>query len=273
METSGGYSKNVPPSSNSDGGGGASSFDGLMRTAIHNGLPNNNILTYFNEVLMGYPVYSDDQVYSPDVTGYSLIFIEPPHLSGYGLSTEELALDFSKISVFLAIDFTPPQTTVTVSEVSSTNGRLPYGYQVGASGSMQISFLDDSNLNAFGFHKTWCQYIDDISRGIVDPDDKYITIGSPEFGEIDYMASAYVARFKPTSELNWGDLVYIGKAVGLIPVTVPDKEVLGRRDSNELTMLPMSYQCTFYKQVVYGSPKDPNGWIYKEFLDKCQSLY
>lgn len=246
----------------------------LMDDANINGTNYDMVLRYFNRMLMGYEV-DDLTQYSPDINGFVFVFMLPPHLSGYklGTSSESILGKISKTFAFLGLDFTPPVTSVVTSSIPSRSGAITYGAEVEASGQLQIVFLDNDKLNVFGYHKTWVNYIEDVSRGVVSPSDEYITPGNVQFGEIDYAASAYVARFTPTASTYWGDLVYVGKAVGIFPTALPDKEVIGRRDSNEITMLPITYSCTMYRQCVYGSPIEKNSWIYDELQSQILSAY
>jgi len=247
----------------------------IMDDVIQQSFGNNEILKYFTRMLMGSKLDGVKQ-YSPDINGYTVTFIEPPHLSGYGIAEESQNSEYSiitKMFPFLCIDFTPPPTQVIASEVPARSGAIQFATEVQASGQMQLTCMDDSELGLSGFIKTWVSYVEDVSRGIVSPDDKYITPDSENFGELDYATSAYVIRFKPTRNLNWSDIVYVGKAVGIFPLNIPDKELIGRRDSNEITMLPISFSCTYYRQAIYGSLKEAHGWIIQEFESKCRNIF
>ncbi len=246
----------------------------LMDDAIITGTAYNKVLRYFNRMLLGYGIDVVGE-YSPDINGFVFIFMLPPHLSGYKQTTDQSGTlgKIAKSFAFMGLDFTPPPTTVITSSIPSRSGAINYGAEVEASGQLQITFLDNDKLNVFGYHKTWVNYIEDVSRGTVSPSAEYMDSEGDKFGEIDYATSAYVARFRPTSSSFWGDLVYIGKAIGIFPIALPDKEVIGRRDSNEITMLPITYSCTFYRQCVYGSPVETNGWIFQELQDQILSAY
>jgi len=231
-------------------------------------LVDNPVLNYFNHILFGAKV--DGEEFCPDINGYTFIFLLTPYLSGYKLKTDILSPmgKITKLVCFLALDFTPPTIQVTASEISARSGALPYGVEVVSSGQLSISFLETSKLEIFGFHKTWITYIEDITRGIISPDEEFLTNG-----EIDYASSAYVIRFKPTKGLEWGNIVYVGKATGIFPLNMPDKEVIGRRDSHEITTLPINYACTLYRQQIFGSPAEPFGWIYDEVKSLCLDTY
>jgi hypothetical protein len=213
------------------------------------------LLYHFNRYLWG---LND---FTPDINGYTLIFMQPPHLSG--LNNDIFMRYLSKAFGFLALDFTPPQTNVNISEVAGGGAAIPFAADVGIhGGQLNISFIDTSRLHVFHYHKLWVNYMRDVIKGVISPTQRYI-----ESGEIDYLTSAYVIRFKPISPgFVLDDIVYVGKAVGIFPLNLPDKEVIGRRDSNELTVLPISYACTEYRQVSSYDPSDPSSWIWPEFL-------
>lgn len=244
----------------------------LMDDVIEKSFGNNSILKHFTKVLMGSPIL-DGRQYSPDINGYTVTFIVPPVLSGYSELMEGQYNSILKMFPFLCIDFTPPPTQVISSEIPARSGAIQFGTEVQSSGQMQITCMDDSELGLAGFIKTWVSYIEDVTRGMVEPDPSYFTRGNKNFGALDYATSAYVIRFKPTVNLKWSDIIYVGKAVGIYPLNVPDKEIIGRRDSNEITMLPISFSCTQYRQAIYGSLKEVNYWIIDEFEKKCEPIF
>jgi len=248
--------------------------DPLMDRTLNASLFDNKVLNYFNHMLMGYNA-DQGRKFSPDINGYVLIFMLPPDLSGYKLSyaADSDLGQITKMFAFLAMDFTPPPISVTTSAIPTGSGSLSYGAEVISSGQLQINFIDTTRLESFGMHKMWIDYIEDVSRGVVAPAKKYRNPKESSFGEIDYATSAYVARFKPSRGNKWGDLVYVGKATGIFPITLPDKEVIGRRDSNEITMLPISYSCPLYRQCVYGALRETNPWIYEELKQLCFAAY
>jgi hypothetical protein len=238
-----------------------------MFDLISSYLDKNEILKYFYKFIYSKPILNN-RVFHPDVTGYSLIFMQPPELSGY--KNTQYMEDISKTFVFLALDFTPPQITVNVSDVSSNIGSLSTGAEVHSGGQISITFLDDQDLNCFNFHNVWIEYIKSITTGIIEPDSKYLNSDDEDnFGVIDYATSAYVVRFRPSFSLET-DIIYIGKAVGIIPLGMNDKEIIGRRDANELTMLNYSYQCPEY---LHTTGNDKNKWLIEEFHSKIASMY
>lgn len=246
----------------------------------------NGPLYYFHNLLYGGPYTVGGSAYNfnPAVSGYTLIFMQPPDLSGYvnnGVINKAMLGDATKMMCFVAVDFTPPSIQATASELPSRSGSLPYATEVSGTGQLSISFLDDTNEHIFGFHKTWISYIEDITRGArtydgtsIAPDPKYYTPGSANFGQIDYATTAYVTKFKPTMGTSSNDIIYIGKATGIFPINSADKEVIGRRDGPELVTMTYNYPCANYRQWSMGSSSPGQDfYIVQEYLSDIQSQY
>ena len=266
------------------------SSESLLLNALRSKLMDTNgPLYYFYNMMFGgtYSMYNTGNLnactFHPSISGYTLIFMKPPHLSGYSDYTSgELLSDVLKMVCFVGVDFSPPPIQVTASELPSRSGSLPYATEVSSTGQLSISYLDDQYEHCFGFHKVWTSYIEDITRGArtsdgtaIAPSPEYYTPGSPSFGAIDYMTSAFVIKFKPTEGTYMpGDIVYVGKATGIFPLNVPDKEIIGRRDSPELVTLTYNYPCAAYKQWSAGTPSvDFDAYLLDEFLQDVASFY
>lgn len=255
----------------------------LISSMLQNTLGGvNGPLQYFYNLMYGVP--GEMGQFHPDINGYTLMFMLPPHLSGYGYGADfkSTLRSYCKMVCFLGVDFTPPSIQVTASEIPTHSGAFPFGMQVNPSGQLSISFIDDSQSHLFAFHKLWVSYIEDVLRGIrssdgkeILPDSMYYTDTShPSFGEIDYMASAFVVRTKPSRGLDIGDINYVGKATGIFPLNIPDKETIGRRDSNEMVTLPISYGCSWYRSYSIGTPnRDLDSYLLTEFYETIASLY
>jgi len=239
-----------------------------MFDAIKNGLGKMGVLQYFDQMIMG--MQSDNKFFMPDISGYSLIFMQHPNLSGWNKKDNSLDMSItSKMFAFLALDFTPPQTQVIATSLPVRAGSMSYATEVNMSGQLTITFLDTDEIEVFEYHKVWIAYIEAVTRGKVDPDESYYKDrDNMNFGIVDYMTSAYVVRFK----MN-GTILYVGKATGIFPLNLPDKEIIGRRDSNELTILPINYSCVLYRQQVKGDLSRTENWILKEFNEVCLSNY
>lgn len=228
----------------------------LLSNILQETLSNNGPLHYFYRLAYGLPV--DGSYFNPDVNGYCLIYLSNPKLSGYG----DVSLSSNLVS-YCAVDFTPPTNDVQSSEVSSRVGGVPYATELSIQDQCSINYFDNSTLDIFKFHNLWINYIDDVTRGEVSPSSSYIS--SEEECIIDYMASAYIVKFKPTVSFTSNDIVYIGKATGIFPITIPDKELIGSRNANEISMLPITYKCTCYNKTTLN---DKYSWILDDFIEQ-----
>ena len=241
----------------------------LLDKVLKDSLESNGILYYFNKMLRGATL--DNENFMPDINGYSLIFMMPPDLSGYSIggNRHDGYYNIAKKFVFLAMDFTPPAVQVDMASVSGSSGGIPFGTKVTKGGQCSITFLDTSDIEVFKFHKLWVDYIDKIVKGSLTPQSKYLDPNNAAFGAVDYMSSAYVMRLKPVAGVK-NNILYIGKAIGIFPLNLPDKEVIGRRDTNELTTLPMTYSCARYVQT---TGLDEYAWIKDDFMTDCGNIY
>ena len=213
--------------------------------------------------------------FNPDVTGYNLIYLIAPDLSSPIVKDDNTFMQqIAQQSSFLAIEFGPPETTVKATEESSgASIRIPYATGKSSGGQLSINFIEDGDLNITKFHTIWVNYISDVIYGDLSPDPKYFTPNNPEFGALDYATSAYVVKFKPDMKT----ITYIGKATGIFPINMPSKEIIGSRQSNELTMVGMNYMCADYNSVIMGDNTNGNmgrnGWVYDEFETDMEAYF
>jgi hypothetical protein len=202
--------------------------------------------------------------FNPDVNGYTLIYMIPPNLGGpcetlgYTKGSGGNLGDISRQFPFLAVDFTPPETTVkSVEETSGASVTIPYSTGASSGGQLSINFIEDSDLSVTNYHNMWVEYIKEVVYGDRSPHKDYID--GEHSGELDYATSAYVLKFKPDMKT----LVYVGKATGIFPLNIPSKEVIGNRQSNELSMVGCNYTCSMYSAYIVGGI---NSWV----LDNVQ---
>ncbi len=218
--------------------------------------------------------------YNPDINGYTLIFFVPPALSGlkedqhdiykpghlvaqHDKSTDKKLKVISDFMTFAAIDFTPPQEQVNTDKISSRSGAIPYATEITTSEQVAVTYIDNMDLAIYKFHQIWVHYIWEIIEGKIRPSDEFIQASQTNernFAAIDYAGSFYIVKFKPDMQT----VSYIGKCVGVFPQSLPSKELIGQRTSNELTTLPFNYLCAAYRGQVVTEGFD--SWIKEEFL-------
>lgn len=243
----------------------------LLKKVLSDALGSGTAMGNFYELF-----YRKD--FHPDVNGYNMIFIQPPDFSGWRIGPHAgqksaLPVYISELAPLLATAFAPPQTQVTTDNVSAKFGAVPFATSVESTGQLNITYMDNQHLHVFGYHKLWQDYIRDVLQGDVNPNPDYLRMGTvvDDYCEVDYMAAAYTVRFRPSigfanNDDFYKNIVYIGKATGIFPITIPDTEIIGRRDSPQMTIVPISYSCANYRR---HSPQlgfdDGFSYIMKDF--------
>lgn len=219
----------------------------------------DGVLKYFYEQLY--------YQYNPDITGYTFIFMVPPDLSGYRekkggnlYNQTDTSSYFGEVGQFVSfagIDFTPPQSQVNTENISARTGAIPYATEVTESESCSVTYIENSNLDIYMMHHLWVEYIREVLEGAIDPAKEYIDPKSENFGTIDYAASLYVVKYRPDMKT----ITFAAKCMGVFPQSIPSKELIGTRTSNELTTLPFTYFCTAYRET---NSMEFDNWILGE---------
>lgn len=150
----------------------------------------------------------------PDISGYVLLFISPPILSGYASANQNYNAfsgssywaETSQLYPVLATNFTPPIIQVNSGALVGPSGTQHHPTKIGISDSMSVTFIETMDLDIYTFHKSWIEYILRVVDGSLSPDKAYI-----QQRTIDYCSSFYFLKFKPNLE----EIQYIGKAVNL----------------------------------------------------------
>ena len=196
----------------------------------------------------------------PDINGYTFVFFVPPDLSGYNIS-DKFMMETCNYMTFAGIDITPPNVQVNTESINTRSGGIPYATEVTTTEQFTVTFIDDIDMRIYTLHHMWIKYIEEVTLGLVDPDDKYYDENSDEFGAIDYFGAAYIAKYKPSSD----EPILVGYCAGIFPASKPIKETIGSRASNEITMLPITYFCTIYDEAVIHQK---HHWIIRKFMSE-----
>jgi len=232
----------------------------------------NLLTTQFPEKLIRQLYEQLYHEYQPDITGHTILLMVPPDLSGYRIKQPNaygIEGDISEIMnianfiPFAAVDFSLPTYQVNAESVESRSGGVPYATEVVPTNQMSVTYIENSNLDIYNLHSLWIKYIWGVTAGLIKPDSRYIDKNSSLFRAVDYVASFYVLKFDPSLT----KIMYAGKAVGCFPQSLPNKELIGNRSSNELTTLPFTYYCSGYYEA---TAIDGNNWIFKEIASFFQ---
>jgi len=174
----------------------------------------------------------------------------------------------------LATDIDIPDMTEEYISVSSRirNSFVPSrNYFVS---DFSISYIDNVNLEVMRYHEAWHKYLELLKRGEVnayDTEEECIKASSGEFLDMPFTNAVWVVIFKPFTT----DIQALIKLMGVMPVTMPLKQIVGNRSSSKMTVLNLQYKAA---DVFYKFYKDTNdlleddGELFKSFkkeiLDK-----
>lgn len=237
----------------------ASSFGGTVSQFVHNAytcfvkqsegeMDSSPVMKYFNNMLFKY--------FQPDINGYTLVFFVPPTFILLGKDAENILKSVQKFMTFAAVDFTPPSIEVASSVVAPRSGGMPFATEISPTAQCSITYLDNSSLSIYSFHAGWIEYIKGMLEGIIpdiEPDSFPKELLPDDDGKvshgIDYTGSAFVVKYDPSMQ----GIRYIGKCTGIYPQGISAKEILGSRAANELTTIPITYNCTYYEETLQSS--------------------
>lgn len=206
----------------------------------------------------------------PDISGYVLLFMVPPTLSGfkdtlgnsnYDSFGDSFVTEVGKLVPLLATNFTPPVIQLTTSTISGTSGTQHAASELNISDNMSITFIDDINLDIYAFHKSWIDYIFQILEGTLTPSQEVISERI-----IDYAASFYFVKWQP----DMNTIQYIGKAVGCFPKDLPSTEIIGNRATNDFTTITFNYTVSDFKEATM---LEKGNWLFDELNDVILSQF
>jgi hypothetical protein len=162
----------------------------------------------------------------------------------------------------LATDIEIPDMTEEYTSVSSRlrNSFVPSrNYFVS---DFSISYIENINMDVMRYHEAWHKYMTLIRRGELNHTGNCDSGGY--FLEMPYTNAVWVAVFRPFTT----DIQLIVKLIGVMPVTMPLKQLIGNRSASKMTVLNISYKSAdlFYK--FYNNTQEfinDNGELAKSF--------
>ena len=220
-------------------------------------LKENHPMQYFNRQLA--------QDFNPDINGYSLCFMIPPpflSLKNAGAYQDSYVDLFRKLTVFSSVQFSPPTRQVQTEKLSARTGGVPYATEIEPSEQCSVSYIDNTDLDIFNFHCAWLDAINDLLLGYIKPAGIYLS--GTEYGGLDYAGSLFVVRYDTSMQ----NILYVGKVTGIYPQSLPNKEIVGQRSSNEISTIPITYFAGWYEETT-----NLNHPIWKELESTVISYY
>ncbi len=200
---------------------------------------------------------SDAVVYDPDDPDNYEGSGEYGNPAGLGDLSTDGAIKVSNVETsfnMLATDIDVPDVTEEYISVSSRirNSFVPSrNYFVS---DFSISYIENINLEVIRYHEAWMKYLELLKRGEVEmynaTECKNANRGP--FLDMPFTNAIWVVVFHPFTT----DIQLLIKLIGVMPVTMPLKQVIGNRSNSKMTVLNMQYKATdmFYK--FYNGSKD-----------------
>ena len=226
---------------------GMSELDSFLKANVIEGggsFDDNGPMQFFNKQLA--------LDFNPDINGFSLCFFIPPPFLGLDETSQldQKYIDFIRLLVvFSAMDFTPPVRQVQLEKASARTGGIAYATEVEPSDQCSVSYVDNTDLDIFNFHSCWIDYMHDLMLGYIEVPAEYLSPGAGNYGALDYAGSIYIVRY----DFSMKNILYVGKCTGVYPTSLPNKEIIGQRSSNELSVIPITYSTGWYEETFQAS--------------------
>ncbi len=169
----------------------------------------------------------------------------------------------------LATDIDIPDITEEYLSVSSRlrNSFVPSrNYFVS---DFSISYIENINLEVIRYHEAWHKYLELLKRGEIkmyenEAECRAADDGRDIFLDMPFSNAVWVAVFHPFTT----DIQLLIKLIGVMPVTMPLKQVVGNRSASKLTVLNMQYKAADIHYKFYNGTKDmleDPGLLYNSF--------
>ena len=241
---------------------GSIDLQGFLYELIYKGgttLEDIPEMMYFNSQISGR--------FNPDINGYTLCFMVPPPfkaLQNEGKYNKEYIKLFRKLTIFSSMDFTPPQRQVQSEKFSARTGGVSYATEIDVSTQCSVSYVDNADLDIFNFHSVWLDFMHELLLGYIEVPGEYMDDTSELYGALDYAASMFIIKYSPSMQ----DILYLGKMTGIYPQGLPNKEIIGQRSSNEMSVIPITYACSWFEETL-----NKNHPIWGELTEKIEEFF
>ena len=157
-------------------------------------------------------------------------------------------------------DITPPQLNIDYDTISGRVRNINVATRVLPTSEFSIQWKDNRDLDIFRYHDTWIKYIDASKKGFMNPTSE--NDEDSMFIDIPYFNAMWIVIFKPFSF----ELQGLIKLMGVAPVGMNYKDILGTRHTPQMTTYTINYKVVDTIAVFYGNSA-PSGDFYEEFLN------
>lgn len=162
----------------------------------------------------------------------------------------------------------PTKLGIDYETISGRTRNIHIPTKLMPTGDFSITFKDNRNLDVFRYHKFWYQYMQAYRKGYIRPNQDHKTKSEDFFTEVPYLNAIWIVLFKPFTF----DLMGLVKIMGVSPLELPLKDVIGERSNHQLTTYSLSYKAVDTIAQFYGD-STPSGNLYNNFLKDQESFF
>ncbi len=156
----------------------------------------------------------------------------------------------------LATDIDIPDITEEYISVSSRlrNSFMPSrNYFVS---DFSISYIENINLEIIRYHEAWMKFLELLKRGEIEmyPPGECRSVDKDRgiFLDMPFSNAVWVAVFQPFTT----NIQLLIKLIGVMPVNMPLKQVVGNRSASKMTVLNMQYKAADIQYKFYNGSKE-----------------
>jgi len=218
--------------------------------------------------------------YNPHINGFFYIhYVSGDWVDEFpSLKSDEYLFDetgsgslFSRFSAnagTIGYDIDIPQLNMEYETYSSRNKNLNYATKLNLTSDFSIKFLEDIDLTVARYRSAHLQYIEALKKGYIASDIYNESGGdTSETFKNKYFDSLYVVLFDRFGTSIRG----IIKLMGVTPINLPIKDIMGDRAQNALSMVTCNYKCHDLIYEFYEDTSKGDGQLYKELSASMDS--
>ena len=160
----------------------------------------------------------------------------------------------------------PTKLGIDYETISGRTRNIHVPTKLMSSGDFSITYKENWNLDIFRYHEAWYNYIQAYRKGYIKTKTK--PADDDFFIDIPYLNAVWIAIFKPRTF----KLAGLVKIMGVSPLELPLKDIIGERSNHQLTTFSLSYKAVDTITKFYGDTT-PSGNLYDEFMVDQQSFF
>lgn len=170
----------------------------------------------------------------------------------------------------LATDIDIPQLNIEYESLSGKSRNLSYASRIHYAGDFSINFLENYTNDIFRYHESWFKYIDALKKGYVNLSVDKKNTDTETFIDVPYFNAVWIVIFAPMSATIRG----LVKIMGVSPINLPFKQIIGDRSKSTLTTINQSYKSN---DMIYKFYEDESEYkdspFFQEFLSDMGKIH